>query len=227
MNQAVALPPLTEDLALAYRLKPAVGEPAGLLILLHGVGHNETSLAGLFYPMPKNVAVALVRFPIESGPNAYRAFTVNFTPDGPEIDAAEAESSRRKLALFVDQLQARLGIAPARTLIAGFSQGGIMSAGLALTQPSAVAGFGILSGRILPEIAPLTASPAALSHLHGLILHGEQDDVLPVAWADRSAARLRELGIPFEQARYEAGHEITPVMARDFLDWVKRRLDTA
>jgi phospholipase/carboxylesterase len=226
-NTAVQLPPLIEDLSLSYRLRLATEPATGLVVLLHGVGHNETGLAGFLNLLPSSLAVALVRSPIQAGPNAYRAFTVNFTPKGPMIDAAEAESSRRMLVCFIGELQARTGIPAARTLIAGFSQGGIMSAGLALTAPETVAGFGILSGRILPEISPLIAPREKLSHLSALILHGEQDDVLPAAWAERSAGLLHQLGVPFEQHRYAAGHEITPDMEAAFAAWVERRLSPA
>ncbi len=56
-----------------------------------------------------------------------------------------------------------------RTVVAGFSQGGIMSASVALTRPEAVGGFGILAGRILPELEPAIADPAALRHLRAFI----------------------------------------------------------
>ncbi|MET0290369.1 MAG: phospholipase, partial [Pseudoxanthomonas sp.] len=74
--------------------------------------------------------------------------------------------------------QQRLGIAPAKTLVAGFSQGGIMSASVALTSPGSVAGFGILSGRILPEFEPRIPQDIAMHDLHALILHGRHDSKL-------------------------------------------------
>ena len=140
------------------------------------------------------------------------------------IDAAEAESSRRLLIDFIAQLQARLGIAPARTLVAGFSQGGIMAAGLALTRPDLVAGFAILSGRILREIEPLLAARSKLSKLQALVAHGEFDDRLPVSFAEQSESWLGELGVPCESRRYRAGHQVTQEIAEDFFAWVERQL---
>lgn len=219
MNVLPQLPPLVEDLSLAYRLRPASGEPAGLVVLLHGVGSNEASLAGLAALLPASLSVALVRSPIPMGPASFSAFAVNFTASGPVIDADAAEASRVRLLAFIAELQARTGIAPGKTVVAGFSQGGIMSAGAALTRPQAVRGFAILSGRILPEIAPALASPEALAQLDALIVHGSFDDRLPVSWADRSHAWLKELGVRFEDRRYPAGHEVTPQIARDFVEW--------
>ncbi|MGE5489766.1 MAG: alpha/beta hydrolase [Actinomycetota bacterium] len=219
MTTPFTLSPLIEDFSLAYRLRPAEGEARGQVILLHGFGSNEASLAGLAFMFPSDIAVVLVRFPIPLGPDSFGAFAVKFTSDGPHIDTFAAESSRQTLIQFIEELQAHSGIPPARTLIAGFSQGGIMSAGIALTRPDQVAGFAILSGRILPEIIPLLAAPTALSHLEGFIAHGEHDDRLPLAWAKRSAALLENQGIRYEQKRYGAGHEITLEMASDFVTW--------
>ena len=224
MNSPFLLPPLVEDLSLPYRLCPARGQQSALLLLLHGVGANETSLAGLVPMLPEHVTVALVRSPFQIAPGSYSAFAVSFTASGPVIDAEQAEASRRRLADFVGELQARSGVAPARTAVAGFSQGGIMSAGLALTRPDTVAGFGIMSGRILPEIGPLIAAPEALAGLQGLILNGDYDDRLPVAFAEQSAALLQSHGVPFTQKRYPMGHEITRDSAVDFVEWLTRLL---
>jgi len=227
MNAPFPLPPLVDDLSLVYRLCPARGRQSALAVLLHGVGANEGSLAGLVPLLPDHVATALVRSPFAMGPNAFSAFAVSFTASGPVIDADQAEASRLRLAAFVGELQARTGIAPARTVVAGFSQGGIMSAGLALTWPQAVAGFGLMSGRILKEIGPHIAPAAALAGVEGLILHGDFDDRLPAAFADQSAALLESLGVRFTQKRYPAGHEITRDSALDFAAWVARLLPAA
>lgn len=212
--------PPHSDLNLTYRLRPATGNaPRGLIVLLHGVGSNEASLAPLADFFPPDVAVALVRSPLTLGPGQYAYFQVDFTPNGPIIDSQAAEASRLALLQFLPALQAKLGVTPQRTVVAGFSQGGIMSAGVALTAPETVAGFGILSGRILPEIAPLIAPRERLAHLAAWLSHGDQDAVLPPSWADRSRALLAELQIPTSEHRYVGGHEITPAVARQFADW--------
>ena len=218
------LSPLITDLDLAYRWRAPSRPGGGLLILLHGVGSNENSLLGLADFLPDECGIAFVRFPLQLAPGAYAAFAVNFTADGPRIDAAAAEASRRQLIGFIAELQGRYGVAPLQTLIAGFSQGGIMSASVALTSPASVAGFAILSGRILPEIAPHIASTAELAHLQALIVHGSADDRLPAFWADRAEAQLQALGIVSECRRYSMGHEVTPAVASDFAAWVRLHL---
>ena len=213
--------PLIDDLPLAYRYRPAVGKPIGLVILMHGVGSNEDSLLGLASFIPENLSAVSVRSPLTMAPGAYSAFSVSFTADGPKIDAAAAEASRQKLLQFIPELQLRYGVASDQTLIAGFSQGGIMSASLALTAPTCIRGFAILSGRILPEIEPLIAPDEDLKRLSALVMHGENDDRLPYFWAEKSATLFQEQGIPFQLLNYRIGHEITREVATDFAAWVR------
>lgn len=216
--------PLIDDLPLAYRYRPAVGQPIGLVILMHGVGSNEDSLLGLASFIPENLSVVSVRSPLTMAPGAYSAFSVSFTANGPKIDTAAAEASRQRLLRFIPELQLRYGTASDQTLIAGFSQGGIMSASLALTAPKCVRGFAILSGRILPEIEPLIARAEDLQHLSALVIHGKNDDRLPYFWADKSTELLQAHSIPFHLLNYGIGHEITREVAIDFAAWVRNIL---
>lgn len=207
---------------LAYRVVgPAA--PEALLLLLHGVGGNETNLEGLAASLDPRILTVLPRGPLALGPGGYGWFEVAFTPQGPVLDAAQADAGLKVLDAFIEGLQVETGLPPRRTIVAGFSQGGIMSAGLGLTRPARVAGFGLLSGRIPPEFAPAFAAPEALKGLSGFVSHGLGDNVLPAAWADRSDALLARLGVPFESKRYPAGHELTPAMVKAFRAWVQGR----
>ena len=110
---------------LAYRVRqPAPQQPARLLVLLHGVGGNETNLLNLADGVADDTLVVLVRGPLQLGPEQRAWFRVAFTAQGPSIVAEEAESSRKALIALVAQLQAAHGVVPQRTVVAGFSQGG-------------------------------------------------------------------------------------------------------
>lgn len=214
--------------ALAHRVRdPGTARPTSLLLLLHGVGGNETNLAGLAAGIEPDVLVVLPRGPLTLGNAQHAWFRVAFTGEGPQIVAEEAEASRQTLVRFIAQLQAAYGIAPARTLIAGFSQGGILSASVGLTAPASVAGFAVLSGRILPELEPLLAPPGQLAHVQALVAHGRNDMKLPVSWAGRAGALLRRLGVAHVLRLYPGGHGPSDAMARDFLDWTHATLAMA
>lgn len=212
---------LRTDLSLAFRTLSHEGGavPRRLLVLLHGVGGNETHLATLG-DMLQDTRVVLARGPLAFGPGQHAWFQVAFGPQGPRPDLQAAEQSRQRLSHFIEELQSVYAIPAAQTVVAGFSQGGIMSASLGLTRPELVAGFGILAGRILPEIAPLLAAPAALKRVQAFIGHGRDDTKLPVDWARRADAWLSELGVPHETRLYPGDHGISAAMRDDFLAWL-------
>lgn len=222
MNRSISALQDDSGFALAFRvLEPVPDHPTSLLLLLHGVGGNETNLAALGDEVAADTLVVLPRGPLQFGAGQYAWFRVAFTVDGPQIVADEAEASRLGLIGFVGQLQARYGIAPERTVIAGFSQGGILSASVALSSPECVRGFAVLAGRILPELEPVVASRERLASLQGLIAHARDDTKLPAAWAERAHARLDQLGVSHDMRWYPGDHGISAPMARDLLDWLE------
>lgn len=217
---------LQPDLGLSFRVRlPMPIKPSGCVILLHGVGSNETNLLDLATGIDPDTLVVYPRGPMQLGAHQFAWFRVAFTAAGPSIVAVEAEQSRQTLILFVQQVQARHGIQAQNTVIAGFSQGGILSASVALSAPECVTGFGILSGRILPELAPHIADKVRLENLSAFVSHGEFDTKLPVTWAQGSDQWLSALKVAHETRIYPIDHGISPAMHADFLEWLGGRLE--
>lgn len=200
---------------------PQAQAPKRLLILLHGVGSNETHVRHLAKGQDADTLVLLTQGPLQLGAAQFAWFRVNFTPEGPKINVQETEQARQVLSTFVKSVQAQFKIRPQETLIAGFSQGGIMSASLALTQPALVRGFAVLSGRILPEISPFIAPKNELAHLHGFIAHGEHDQTLLPMWAKKADECLNEHGIEHWYKTYPIAHEVSEDVKVDFTAWSK------
>jgi len=213
---------LKRDAPLAYRALETATAPTRLLLLLHGVGGNETNLVPLGEAFADDALVVFPRGPLTLAPGQYGWFPVRFGTNGPEMDFEQAQRSSRALQDFIATLHARHGIAPERTVIAGFSQGGIMSASVGLTAPELVGRFAVLSGRILPEIEPLAGPAQALGKLDALVLHGQRDDKLPLTWADRADAMLTRLGVPHRTLLHAGGHELPADARRAFRDWFQQ-----
>lgn len=217
------LSPLQQDAesGLNYRVRlPLPPQPKACLVLLHGYGSHEQDLATLAADLPQDVLVVLAQGPVPCGPGQYAWFALTFTPQGTQIDALQAESSRQKLLTLLHALQTQHQLDPRHIAIAGFSQGGILSASVALSSPEQVGGFGLLSGRILPELKPLLASPDRLRTMQAFLSHGQFDSRLPVQHAKASEALLQTLGVTLTSKHYPAEHEITAAMQTDFNHWL-------
>ncbi|RJG11666.1 alpha/beta hydrolase [Massilia cavernae] len=216
-------------LPLVHRVRgprAGTGEPSPCLVLLHGVGANEAGLADVAMAQDPRLTVILARGPLTFGPGQYGWFNVSFATGAPSINAQQAEASRAALAAFIHALPAAYGVDASRIVVAGFSQGGIMSASVGLTRPDLVAGFGILSGRILPEIAPLVRPAGELAATAAFVSHGVSDAKLTVEYARSAKRLLQEKAVPLAYHEYDAGHELNPLILRDFAAWMAARIES-
>lgn len=210
---------------LSFRLRPAAGQAAARLFLLHGVGGNETNLMPLAQALDSRLELVFVRGPLTLGPGQHAWFHVRFSAQGPVINAGQADESRTRLRELVRSL-ARADAPVARpAVMAGFSQGGILSASVALSAPEDVSRFAILSGRILPEIEPHLASPDRLAQVSAFIAHGQYDDKLPVSFAGHADNWLTRLGVVHDTRLYPVGHTLSADIASDFSRWIHQQIN--
>ena len=202
-------------------------EAPPLLLLLHGVGSNEDDLFGLAPYLDERFLIISVRAPNTLGPGSYAWFDVDFTPQGPVIDPAQAEASREALIDFIGEAITAYSVDPNQVYMMGFSQGAIMSASVALTRPDLVAGVALMSGRILPEIQSLMAAPEKLEGLPILVVHGIVDTVLPINHGRASRQLLASLPVELTYHEYPMGHEVSQESLADVSSWLSAQLDKA
>lgn len=210
-------------------LRPLVpSERPPVVFLLHGVGADEEDLLPLARGLDPRLLVVAVRAPDEEGPVGFRWYRIDWSASPARADPAEVERSRDRLARFVAEAVAAHGADPARVFLYGFSQGAIMSLALLLARPELVRGVVAHSGRLakLPGVEP---APAALAHAHALLLHGAEDEVVPV----ELGRKAREVLAPLlrERLTYREipglAHGISDESAAEAARWLTGRLDAA
>ncbi len=193
-----------------------------VLMLLHGVGSHERSMAPAAIGAHPGLRIISVRAPIPFGADAYAWFPVTFTSSGPVIDAERAQSSLRQLLSFIEQYRTELGMD--HVYLMGFSQGAIMAMVAALTAPEAIQGAVSLSGRFPKEFRAQIAPAERLSATAIRVSHGIQDQKLPIHFAREAKALLEEVKAPFSYQEYDAGHTLTPPMLTDAHQWISQRM---
>jgi phospholipase/carboxylesterase len=203
--------------------RPATGTaPPWLLVLMHGVGSNEQDLFGLAPYMPAHFHVLSLRAPFVMAPGSYAWFQFDVRPDGSRsIDVAQERASRALLTTEIAAHAERLGVPPARVLVGGFSQGGIMALSLLLTQPALMAGAFALHSRLLPEVLPEAAPAAELQGKQLWVSHGQQDMVIPLAQAQRIRAHFGALPVTLAGADFPGAHELRPAELQQWVDWLQ------
>jgi phospholipase/carboxylesterase len=196
-----------------------------LLVLLHGVGADERDLLPVAAHLDPRLLCVSLRAPHPYPVMGHSWFDIDWSTAPPAYDLVQAEESRAAVAALVPDLVRRHGADPARTFLLGFSQGGAVALAVALTRPDLVRGVVVHSGRLLPDLRTRAASPAALSRLEALVLHGVDDPVLPVERGREIRDYLEPLlGERMLYAEHDAGHEITPASLDDVRWWLTERI---
>ena len=224
-NQIAAMSPSSGPAMLTFMERPAqAGTPEPwLLVLMHGVGSNEADLFGLADFVPPRFHVLSLRAPYALGPHAHAWFSFTVAPDGTRrIDEHMEAASRAAIARDVKAHAARLGIPSRRVVLGGFSQGGIMSLSMLLTQPGLLHAALVMHSRLLPEVAPLAAPAEALAGKQLWISHGLEDTVIPLASAQQMRAHAATLPLALAGADFPGGHEIRAAELSQAMDWLGR-----
>ncbi|MDO6444458.1 carboxylesterase [Colwellia sp. 1_MG-2023] len=122
--------------------------------------------------------------------------------------------------------QVAAGIAEQNIVLAGFSQGGVISLFSGLRYPKKLAGILALSCYLpsadtLPEMLSVeNSTTAVLQH------HGEQDEVVPISAGKVANQLLQQAGYPVAWKSYPMPHSVLPEQLIDIGNWLKIRLLT-
>ena len=199
--------------------------PPPLLIVLHGYGSHEHDLIGLAPYLDPRFQIVSARAPHTMMPGGYDWFELSWTATNVIINHEQAEQSRALLLGFIAEALAAYGGDPARVYLLGFSQGAIMSASVALTEPELIAGSVLMSGRVPAEIRPQIAPAERLAGKPFLVVHGTADTVLPIQNGRASRALLAELPVALMYKEYPMAHEVSAQSLADVAAWLTAQLD--
>ncbi|MFV0566430.1 MAG: alpha/beta hydrolase [Flavobacteriaceae bacterium] len=197
---------------------------APLLIMLHGYGSDENDLFSFADELPEAFFIISVRAPYPMQPYGNAWYTINFdAQQGKWNDTEQAKQSRDLIANFIDKAVKTYPVNKNNVTLLGFSQGSILSYGVALTYPEKVKNIVALSGYIVKDILPKTTTNKNYSHLDFYCSHGSVDQVIPVEWARQTAPFLDGLNIKHVYSEFPVGHGVSPQNFYAFRHWLIER----
>ncbi len=220
-----------QETADAVVLSPATPASASV-IWLHGLGADGHDFVPIV-PELKLPATPGIRFVFPHAP--IRPVTLNMgmrmrawydiktlTAEGRTDEAGLAESRSRLTGLIA--AERALGIASARIVVAGFSQGAALALHGALRHPEPLAGILALSC-YLPLQALLAIELAEANRQTPILMcHGQYDPVLPLALGVAACNWLRAAGYRVEWKEYPMQHQVSPPQIQDIAAWLRARL---
>ena len=183
----------------AISAMPSGDKPSYLMVMLHGWGANYQDFVpfakvlnfpGFGYLFPN---APFEHFQVAGGRAWYALEEKEFTG---------IQESKKLLLDWLMSLEASTGVPLNRTVMAGFSQGGAMTLDVGLTLP--LAALCSFSGYLHYEPQPQenkTFPPT-------MIIHGQQDPVVPLEAARKAQTKLTEIGVSVQYQEFPMGHEV-------------------
>lgn len=209
----------------------ASGTADSLVVLLHGYGADGNDLIGLAEPLAAHLPNTRFLAPnaperCPGNPMGYQWFPIPWLDGTPEA-AARVSAGRAFAALdgYLDGVEAAEGVGADRTVLVGFSQGTMMALQVGLRRKRPLAGIVGFSGRLLdPERLPdeIATRPPVL------LIHGDQDPVVPFESLPAAAEALAAAGVEvFTHVSRGMAHGIAPDGLGVALRFIQDRLGPA
>lgn len=203
--------------------------PSAAVIWLHGLGADGYD----FVPVVSELGLPespAVRFVFPHAP--YRPVTLNggylmrawydLAPGehGFLQNAAHIRESEEQVRALIGR-ESQHGIPPARIVLAGFSQGGVVALATGLHHAQRLAGLLILSAPITePEVLAADAHPAN-ADVPIFLAHGTEDPLVPFSLAQRAFQAFSERGFNIGWHTYCIGHTVSAEEIHDIAEWLR------
>jgi phospholipase/carboxylesterase len=205
------------------------GEAAGAVVWLHGLGANGHD----FEPIVPLLALPRVRFVFPHAP--LRRVTINGGMEMPAwydilslgrqegSNPAHVLEGRKQVDALLEREKGR-GMAPERTVLAGFSQGAALALHAGIRYPETLAGILVLSGyEVLPRTRAAEASPAN-RRTPMLFCHGTEDPVVPVEGGRMAFEAHATPERDAQWREFPIAHEVSDEEIAVVRDWLHARL---
>lgn len=210
------------------RRGPAIGTARSLVVFLHGYGANGADLLGLADPLTPHMPGTAFLAPDAPESCAGAPFGFQWFPI-PWMDGSSEEQRVVSMArsfddinAFVDAALKAEGLSADRLILFGFSQGSMMAMHVAPRRAEAVAGVVAFSGRLLE---PEMLADEAVSRPPVLLVHGDQDEVVPPESMPEAGEALSAAGFDvYAHVMKGTGHGIAPDGLSVALAFMRERL---
>ncbi|KQN76457.1 alpha/beta hydrolase [Devosia sp. Leaf64] len=195
--------------------------PDSAVVLLHGYGSDGNDLIGLAPHWQSLLPGALFvapNAPTPTGMSGFQWFSIDWTGDRVAGRQRGILEARPVIEEFLRDLWAQTGIAPERTILAGFSQGAMMALHTGTALKARLMGVIGFSGAYLP---PDDLGNDILAKPPICLVHGDMDQVVDPNLSSDANAVLTEAGfdVSYHVSR-GVGHGISPdglSFASDFI----------
>lgn len=200
--------------------------PFPTLIALHGFGANAQDLLGLapFFAGGRWLTLCPQgshELRVGPGTTGYSWFPMK---PGEMPDAREFLKASSRLRDFAAQAAVRYPVDRSKTIVLGFSQGGMMAIDLAFRDTERFAGLMVLSSSFPDLLASNLPQTEAQRGFPVLMIHGTQDAQAPIERARESRPVFERFGVDLTFHEFPMGHEIRPEAMTAIARWLREKV---
>jgi phospholipase/carboxylesterase len=201
---------------LTHEIRPATAGTTNppLIVLMHGRGATRFDLLSLGEHMPAHANVIFPEAPFDAAPWGYGPGSAWYRFMG------RNRPEPNSFAQSLDAVENLIASFNARTIvIGGFSQGGTMGIGYALSHPGSITGVLNFSGFVADHVRVAVTQETVIgtSFFWG---HGKHDPAIPFDLAIEGRALLQDAGASIAARDYDIGHWIAPEELADARAWL-------
>lgn len=212
-------PPLKGETkgGLTYLYRAVDGKPSASIVMLHGLGGNETSMWAFENAVPNDAFVVTPRALFPLGAESYSwvpprsSGWANLEDFRPSVQAIEK---------MLEGLEHESQVDRNRLILMGFSQGAALA-------------FALANQSDLKPIAMIVASgfipKGDLTGLRDISVfwgHGSHDEWIPIARAKRQAKRLTDMGLSVNFCETDVGHKLGLECLEGLRKWLKTKINS-
>ena len=206
-------------------------KPSHSVIWLHGLGADGNDFVPIIHEL--SLPPLGIRFVFPHAP--MRPVTINggfvmrawYDIAYQDLVMKEDEHGVRQSQKMIEELIAKedtRGVPANRIVVAGFSQGGVISLQTGLRQPERLAGVMSLSA-YLPLVSTIEKERNAANNDVPIFLgHGIADNIVPLPLGIASRDRLLKLGYDLDWHQYPMPHSVCAEELEDISAWLARVL---
>ena len=191
---------------------------APLVVILHGYSSNESDLFSFASLIPSDYHVVSLQAPLSLG-MGYAWFPIHFEENMERwTSPEEAQHAIDYVTSFLTYYTEKNDVDANNITLLGFSQGAMLSYSVGLAHPN-VSAIAALSGYLDPHLVRFDNLNKTI-----YVSHGEQDVVVPYAWAAQSVALLKENGYYPTWLSYPQGHGVNQDNLNSLMQWLQEQL---
>lgn len=207
-------------------------QPDAAVIWLHGLGadgHDFESIVPAL-SLPKHYAIRFI-FPhaphrpvtINGGMRMRAWYDILEISLERKVDMTQIELSTEQISALIEE-QIKQGIPSERIVLAGFSQGGVITYQTALLGSHKLAGIMALSTYVVDADLIPEADNSINHNTPILIHHGSQDPIVPIELATSAREVLNKKGYQVTSKDYAMPHSVCPEQIVDISAWLQECL---